>query len=184
MNSRLAKRKTEHISHRLGSPALRCREPSPTLPIACRRDQRGRRHDGAKKVADAVMRTRTLISIVEDDEPFRESMRQLMTSLGYTVEAFASVADFLASPLFSATACLVTDVQMPGMTGIELHRHLIDAGHPIPTILVTAYPDEVARRRAIKDGVVCYLCKPVDDDHLERCLRSALVSGKPHAESS
>jgi FixJ family two-component response regulator len=184
MNSRLPKRKTEHISHRLGSPALRCREPSPTLPIACRRDQRGRRHDGAKKVADAVMRTRTLISIVEDDEPFRESMRQLVTSLGYTVEAFASVADFLASPLLSATACLVTDVQMPGMTGIELHRHLIDADHPIPTILVTAYPDEVARRRAMKDGVVCYLCKPVDDDHLERCLRSALESGKPHAESS
>jgi FixJ family two-component response regulator len=125
-----------------------------------------------------------LISIVEDDQPFRESMRKLMTSLGYTVEAFPSAADFLASPLLSATACLVTDVQMPGMTGIELHRHLIDAGNPIPTILVTAYPDEVARRRAMKDGVVCYLSKPVDDDHLERCLRSALESGKPFAESS
>ena len=140
--------------------------------------------DGANRVAEAVMRTRTLISIVEDDQPFRESMRQLMTSLGYTVEVFPSAADFLASPLISATACLVTDVQMPGMTGIELHRHLIDAGHPIPTILVTAYPDEVARRRAIEDGVFCYLCKPVDDDHLERCLRSALESGRPHIESS
>jgi FixJ family two-component response regulator len=70
------------------------------------------------------------------------------------------------------------------MTGVELHRHLIDAGYAIPTILVTAYPDEVGRRRALKDGVVCYLSKPVDDDHLERCLRSALGSGKPPEENS
>ncbi len=126
----------------------------------------------------------TLISIVEDDQPFRESMRKLVTALGYTVEVFPSAADFLASPLLAATACVVTDVQMPGMSGIELHRHLIAAGYAIPTILVTAYPDEVARRRAMKDGVACYLGKPVDDDHLQRCLRSALESGKPHAESS
>ena len=125
-----------------------------------------------------------LISIVEDDQPFRQSMVKLLTALGYTVEAFPSAADFLASPLFAATACLVSDVQMPGMTGVELHRHLIDAGHAIPTILVTAYPDEVFRRRALKDGVVCYLPKPVDDGHLERCLRSALESGKPNEENS
>jgi FixJ family two-component response regulator len=123
-----------------------------------------------------------LISIVEDDQPFRESMRKLVMSLGYTVEAFPSAAEFLASPFLTATACLVTDIQMPGMTGVELHRHLIDAGYAIPTIIVTAYPDEVVRRRALKDGIVCYLCKPVDDDHLERCLRSALQSGKSHEE--
>jgi FixJ family two-component response regulator len=86
-------------------------------------------------------------------------MVKLLTSLGYAAEAFPSAADFLASPLLTATACLVSDVQMPGMTGVELHRRLIDAGHPIPTILVTAYPDEVVRRRALKDGVVCYLRK-------------------------
>jgi FixJ family two-component response regulator len=120
-----------------------------------------------------------LISVVEDDEPFRESMRKLVTALGYTVEAFPSAADFLASPLLPATACLVTDVQMPGMTGVELHRHLVHAGHRIPTILLTAYPDEITRDRALKDGVVCYLSKPVDDDHLERCLHSALEFSKP-----
>ena len=130
----------------------------------------------------AAMSQRRLISIVEDDQPFRQSMVKLLTSLGYTAEAFPSAADFLASPLLTATACLVSDVQMPGMTGVELHRHLIDAGHAIPTILVTAYPDEVVRKRALKDGVVCYLRKPVDDDHLERCLRSALESAKPHEE--
>jgi len=130
------------------------------------------------------MAKRTLISIVEDNQLFRESMRKLMTSLGYTVEAFPSAADFLASPLLASTACLVTDVQMPGMTGVELHKHLVEAGHAIPTILVTAYPNEVARNRALKDGVVCYLPKPVDDDHLKRCLRSALQSGKPAEQHS
>ena len=130
------------------------------------------------------MATRTLISVVEDDQPFRESMRKLMTVLGYTVEAFSSAAEFLKSPLVTETACLVTDVQMPGMSGVELHRHLVDRGHAIPTILVTAYPDDITRNRALNDGVVCYLSKPVDDEHLERCLRSALESGKPHEENS
>ena len=125
----------------------------------------------------------TLISVVEDDQPFRESMRKLITLLGYTVEAFPSAASFLASPVLARTACLVADVNMPGMTGVQLHRHLADAGYTIPTILVTAYPDEVVRNRALKDGVVCYLSKPVDDDHLERCLRSALESAKPAEDS-
>lgn len=130
------------------------------------------------------MPKRTLISVIEDDEPFRESMRKLMTVLGYTVEAFSSAADFLKSPLVTETACLVSDVQMPGMSGVELHRHLVDRGQMIPTILVTAYPDEMARIRALKDGVVCYLSKPVDDEQLERCLRSALQSGKQQEQKS
>jgi len=130
------------------------------------------------------MAKRTLIAVVEDDQPFRDSMRKLMRVLGYTVEAFPSAAAFLASPLLPATGCVVSDVQMPGMTGIELHRHLLNAGYAIPTILVTAYPDEAVRRRALKDGVICYLSKPVDDDHLERCLRSALGAGKPPGEDS
>ena len=125
-----------------------------------------------------------LISIVDDDQPFRESMRKLVMLLGYTVEAFSSAADFLASRLLPETACLIADVNMPGMTGIELHRHLVDAGYAIPTILVTAYPDEAVRDRALKDGVVCYLSKPFDDNHLERCLRSALQPDTPVEENS
>jgi FixJ family two-component response regulator len=125
-----------------------------------------------------------LISIVDDDQPFRESMRKLVMLLGYTVEAFSSAADFLASHVLPETACLIADVHMPGMTGIELHRHLVDAGYAIPTILVTAYLDEVVRDRALKDGVVCYLSKPVDDNHLERCLRSALQPDTPVEENS
>ena len=130
------------------------------------------------------MLNRTLISIVDDDQLYRESMRKLVVLMGYTVEAFPSAADFLASRVVPETTCLVTDVNMPGMTGVELHRHLVDAGYAIPTILVTAYPDEVVRDRALKDGVVCYLSKPVDDDHLERCLRSALQPGTPIEENS
>ena len=123
-----------------------------------------------------------IVAIVEDDHHFRESMRKLVTLLGYTVGAFASAADFLNSPLAAETDCLVADVQLPGMTGIELHKHLIEVGRPIPTIIVTAYPNDAVRDRAVKDGVVCYLPKPVDDYHLEKCLRSAVQSGRPAPE--
>jgi FixJ family two-component response regulator len=130
------------------------------------------------------MLNRTLISIVDDDQLYRDSMRKLVVLMGYTVEAFPSATDFLASRVVPETACLVVDVHMPGMTGVELHRHLVDAGYAIPTILVTAYPDEVVRDQALKDGVVCYLSKPVDDDYLERCLRSALQPGTPIEDNS
>ena len=120
-----------------------------------------------------------LVSVVEDDPFFRESMRRLMRSLGYVVEAFPSAADFLASPRLGETACLIADIHMPAMTGLELYRRLIDLGHAIPTILVTAYPDEDVRTRAMKDGIVCYLRKPVDEKHLMRCLRAALQNGEP-----
>jgi FixJ family two-component response regulator len=115
-----------------------------------------------------------LISVVDDDQPFRESMRTLIISLGYDAEAFPSAADFLASPLRSETVCLVADVNMPGMTGIDLYKHLAKMGHAIPTIIVTAYPDEAFGDEARKAGVCCYLGKPLDDEQLEECLRSAL----------
>jgi FixJ family two-component response regulator len=120
------------------------------------------------------MLDRTLISIVDDDQLFRESMRKLVMLLGYAVEEFPSAADFLASRFLPETACLVADVHMPGMTGVELHGCLTNLGYAIPTILVTAYPDEFVRDRALRDGVVCYLSKPVDDEDLEQRLRSAL----------
>ena len=126
----------------------------------------------------------SLVSVVEDDRFFRESMRRLMRSLGYSVEAFPTAADFLASHRLAETACLIADVHMPAMTGLELHRRLIEAGHAIPTILVTAYPDEDVRARALQDGVVCYLRKPVDQEHLMRCVRAALGSDDADEENS
>jgi FixJ family two-component response regulator len=120
----------------------------------------------------------SLVSIVEDDQFFRESMEGLMRSLGYKVEAFPSAADFLASPHLGETACLIADVNMPLMTGVELYRHLLDSGRAIPTILVTAYPNEVDRIRASTDGVVCYLRKPFSEQQLKQCLHAALTSSE------
>ena len=118
----------------------------------------------------------SLVSVVEDDRFFCDSMRRLMKSLGHSVEAFSSAADFLASPRLFETACLIADVQMPQMTGIELYKHLIENGHAIPTILVTAYSDDETRARALKAGIICYLRKPIDEERLKQCLRAALDS--------
>jgi FixJ family two-component response regulator len=120
------------------------------------------------------MPKRSLVSIVEDDQFFRESMKRLMRSLGHRVETFASVVDFLASPRLAETACLIADVNMPVMTGIELYRYLKDSDNAIPTILITAYGDDDVESHVLKDGVICYLRKPVDEEHLKGCLLAAL----------
>jgi FixJ family two-component response regulator len=130
------------------------------------------------------MMKKVLVSVVDDDRFFRESMSRLMRSMGYTVDAFSSAADFLASPRLAETACLIADVQMPIMTGLELYRRLIDTSHAIPTILVTAFPNDVDQARALNDGAVCYLRKPVDEEHLTRCVREALKSALSLEEDS
>jgi len=127
---------------------------------------------------------KVLVSVVDDDRSCRESMGRFMRSLGYAVEVFSSATDFLASPRLSETACLIADVHMPAMTGLELYRRLIQAGHSIPTIIVTAYPNDVDRVRALSDGVISYLSKPVDEQHLMRCLRTAVTSGDAPEEDS
>jgi FixJ family two-component response regulator len=125
-----------------------------------------------------------MVSIVEDDRFFRESLRLLMTSMDHNVEAFSSAGDFLASPRLIETRCLIADVHMPAMTGIELYRHLIESGYAIPTILVTAHPDDEVRASVLREGVVCYLRKPIDDKQLIRCLGAALNSDEPRDEKS
>ena len=114
------------------------------------------------------------ISIVDDDESVREAMAGLMKSHGYLVETFDSGASFLSSDHRSRTDCLIADVQMPGMTGFELHSQLVAAGDPIPTILITAHPDDRARARAMKAGVLGYLTKPFTEDDLLGCIRAAI----------
>ena len=125
-----------------------------------------------------------LVSVVDDDRFFRESMCRLMRSLGHTVDAFSSTAELLASPRLAETACLIADIHMPAMTGLELFRRLIDTGHAIPTILVTAFPNDVDRARALHDGAMCYMRKPVDEEHLTRCVREALSFGSSPEEGS
>ena len=125
----------------------------------------------------------SLISIVDDDQSFRDSMRRLLKSLGYPVAVFPSAAEFLASPKLAATSCLVADIHMPVMTGVELYRYLIETGHAIPTILVTAYPDDSVQERMLALGVECYLRKPFEEAHLIGCLRSVFARGKAPREA-
>lgn len=115
-----------------------------------------------------------MIAVVDDDGAVREAVAGLLKSLGYTAIAFARAEDFLNSDRRHQTACLIADVQMPGMTGPELYEHLIATGKPIPTILITAYPDEKVRSRALGGGVWCYLSKPFQEKDLMACIESAL----------
>lgn len=120
------------------------------------------------------LKTKPVVSIIDDDESSREAIAGLMRWLGLDVRTFASAVEFLASPDVSGSSCVVTDVQMPHMTGIELHKRLRQLGHTIPTILITAYPDDAARDQALADGVIGYLSKPFDKDALIECVRRAL----------
>jgi FixJ family two-component response regulator len=120
-----------------------------------------------------------LISVVDDDQAFRDSMRRLLKSHGYSVAVFRSAAEFLASAQLLATACLIADIHMPVMTGVELYTHLIATGRAIPTILITAYPEDGARQRMLGLGVRCYLHKPLEEPVLIDCLRHASARDKP-----
>lgn len=128
------------------------------------------------------MSANLLISIIDDDESAREAVVGLVRALGFTTTEFQSAADFLKSSHLLQTACLIADMRMPGMTGLELYRHLIAAGTPIPTVLVTAYPDEAVRARALKAGIRCYLAKPLEPDELLACIRSAIGDGNGRSE--
>jgi FixJ family two-component response regulator len=132
-----------------------------------------------KEMQEAHLPAKTLISIIDDDKDFREALQGLMTSMGFTVEAFSSALDFLARANIRDTSCLIVDIHMPRMTGIELHGRLVDSGYAIPTILITAYPDESVRVRAMAGGVIGYLTKPCDSDELLRCVSTALERTEP-----
>lgn len=134
------------------------------------RNSSGRRRGGG----GAPLKAQPLIAIVDDDKSCREAIAGLMNWLGFSIQTFASATEFLASPHVASSSCVITDVQMPHMTGIELHKRLNELGHAIPTILITAYPNDAARDHVLADGVVCYLSKPFDNDALIECVRSAL----------
>jgi len=116
-----------------------------------------------------------VISIVDDDESVREATKGLVRSLGYTAATFASGEEFLNSDRVNDTSCLITDVQMPGLTGLELQSRLTAIDRRIPIIFVTAFPQEQVRARALKAGAVGFLSKPFSDDSLIVCLDRALA---------
>ncbi len=120
------------------------------------------------------MQKAPIVTIIDDDESVRAAIKGLLRAIGYMVYTFASAEDYLCSPCVNNTSCLIADVQMPGMNGFELQRHLIERGQRTPIIFITAFPEETIRVRALDVGAVCFLSKPFDAQVLIDCLDRAL----------
>ena len=117
-----------------------------------------------------------VISIIDDDASVREATEALIRSLGYTAAAFASAEEYLLSDRVQDSACLITDLQMPGMSGADLQDRLIADGHRTPIIVITAYFEEKVRAHVLKAGALCFLRKPFKDESLIGCLQKAIKS--------
>jgi FixJ family two-component response regulator len=116
----------------------------------------------------------SIISIVDDDASVREGLADLVSSMGYQAKTFRRAEHLLKSHWLRNTSCLIADVQMPEMTGLELYSALADLGIKMPTILITAFPNNDDRERALNAGVSCYLTKPFKKGELIKCIRSTL----------
>jgi len=121
---------------------------------------------------------KAMISIVDDDQSAREGLTDLVSSMGFDAEAFERAEDFLKSARLQSTDCLITDMRMPGMSGMDLHDRLVASGQHIPTIVITAFPQDSDRVRAEQSGILCYLAKPCHEDHLMKCIRAALADDR------
>ena len=117
-----------------------------------------------------------LISVVDDDVWAREGLQHLIAAIGYEVRTFESAEEFVASGSIAETACLITDLNMPGMSGLELQAYLRNEGNKTPVIIVTAYPTEEHRTRALKDRATSFLTKPLDERMLVGCLAQATAT--------
>ncbi|HUL33668.1 MAG TPA: response regulator [Candidatus Eisenbacteria bacterium] len=117
---------------------------------------------------------RPLVAVVDDDESVRESLPDLLSEFGFGARAFSSAADFLVSDSIGQAKCLLLDIAMPGMTGLDLQQELKVRGHKIPIIFITAQKDESVRKRALERGAVEVLHKPFSDTILLRALNAAL----------
>jgi len=124
------------------------------------------------------MPDKPLVAVVDDDESMRDTTKDLLEAAGFRAATFASAEAFLGSGNLAGTSCLITDMRMPGMSGLALHDHLVASNKPIPTVLITAYPEEPVRVRALAAGVLCYLTKPFTAEELLACIDSAVQAGK------
>lgn len=115
-----------------------------------------------------------VIAIVDDDEPLREAFASVMKAAGFSASTFSSAEEFLACEDCDATACLVLDVRLPGMSGIELQKQLAQMGNQLPIIFVTAHGDASLRESLMRAGAAGFLYKPVRSDALLKEIRKAL----------
>ena len=118
---------------------------------------------------------RPLVAIVDDDKSHRNATQDLLRAAGFSTATFEDARSFLGSGSRVNAACVVADMRMPGMTGLELYQALIASGDSIPTVLVTAHPEDVTRSRAREAGITCYLSKPFAPDELVECVHEALA---------
>jgi FixJ family two-component response regulator len=116
-----------------------------------------------------------VISVVDDDAEVRSATVDLLNSVGFCCEAYESAEDYLGAPQAMRTACLILDLNMPGLNGLELQQQLAQSGHSIPIIFITAFPEERTRAQAIGAGALSYLAKPCSDGELLECVRTALA---------
>jgi len=121
------------------------------------------------------MSYRPVISIVDDDAFVRQATENLLQSLGFGVATFASAEAFLESGLADETSCLIADLQMPGLTGLDLQKRLIESGKRMPIIFITAFFSEGVRKQALDGGAFGFLGKPFGDESLLECLNKALA---------
>jgi FixJ family two-component response regulator len=124
------------------------------------------------------MAERPLVVIVDDDQSLRNATRDLLKAAGFSTATFANAESFLGSAARAAAACLVADMRMPGMTGLELYQALVASGARIPTVIITAHPEELTQSRARDAGITCYLSKPFVPDDLLECVRKALAKSQ------
>jgi FixJ family two-component response regulator len=121
-------------------------------------------------IAEGVVPTNSTVSVVDDDASVRQALKRLLKSAGFHAEVFASAEEFLGSGRLAETACLVLDVRMPGLSGLELQDQLIATGCSVPIIFITAHGDEDARTRALERGAIDFLQKPFSDEALLNAL--------------
>jgi FixJ family two-component response regulator len=119
-----------------------------------------------------------LVAIVDDDRSIRNATQDLLKAAGFSTATFEDAESFLGSASRASVACLVADMRMPGMTGVELYEALVASGHGIPTVIITAHPEDVTQARARVAGLTCYLIKPFTPDELLECVHEALAKSR------
>jgi FixJ family two-component response regulator len=116
-----------------------------------------------------------LVAVVDDDKSIRNATQDLLKAAGFSAATFEDARSFLVSASRLSAACLIADMRMPGMTGLQLHQELVASGHAIPTVIMTAHIEELTRARAREAGIICYLIKPFAPEEILECVRKALA---------
>jgi FixJ family two-component response regulator len=119
-----------------------------------------------------------LVAIVDDDKSIRNATQDLLKAAGFSTATFADAESFLGSASRASAACVVADMRMPGRSGLELYQELVASGRGIPTVIITAHPQELAQARAREAGITCYLTKPFAPDDLIECVREAVAKSQ------